>query len=259
MHVAILNDSAASGISDGQAADFASAVATQVHRDFAPAWNLRASIRFIPTGHKVPPGCAWIKLAGTSDEAGALGYHDETPEGLPVGYVFAKDDAKYGADPCITLSHEVLELLLDPRISDVVFRDQRSGVAGDEFHAKEACDAVEADELGYAVTVGGHVYHVSDFVLPDYFDEVATAQVRRFDFMGHLHAPFSLAPGGYQSFYVPGKGWDQRTADSTPEELAARKGPLSRLALRVAKSTELSPHPPVAAIATRTLELLGRP
>jgi len=38
---------------------------------------------------------------------------------------------------------------------------------------------------------------VSDFVLPRYFDPVATTGP--FDFKGHLSSAFSLAPGGYMS------------------------------------------------------------
>jgi hypothetical protein len=262
LSVAVANDAKASGLKDAEVADYVSAVATQVRRDFEPAWNIRARLRFIPTGHRVPPGWAIIDVRGTSDEPGALGYHDLTPEGLPVGYVFAKDDAKYGANPGITFSHEVLELLLDPRIADVVYHQ---GPHGDEFHAQEACDACEADELGYAVTLtGGKQIMVSDFVMPDYFDDTAaTRHSARFDFMGHLGAPFSLAPGGYQSLYVPGKGWTQRFArrpdgrERSPEELAAAKGPLSRMARRVAKSAAGAEHPEIEVLAQRTRQLIG--
>jgi hypothetical protein len=258
LNIAVANDSKASGLKDGVVADYVSAVATQVTRDFEPAWNMRASLRFIPTGHQVPPRCAVIHVAGTSDEPGALGYHTETREGFPVGYIFARDDKKFGANPGITFSHEVLEMVLDPKIADTVFH---RGPHGDEFHAQEACDAVEADELGYAVTLtGGTQILVSDFVMPDYFDDSARGRHgARYDFMGRLSEPFSLAPGGYQSVYVPGKGWTQRTAQKSHADLVAAKGPVSRMALRVAKSDAGAEIPEVAEVAeqARTLFSLG--
>jgi hypothetical protein len=251
--VAVINTKD-SGIVDAVVADYVSAVATQVTRDFAPPWGLAAKLRFIPTGHRPPPRTAWIKMAGSSDEEGALGYHTLNKDGLPIGYVFAADDRKFGAEPSITLSHEALELLLDPKIQDGVFHQ---GGAGDEWHAKEACDAVEADELGYVITANRTKVRVSNFVLPDYFDDSAPSRRDpRYDFMGDLSAPFSLAPGGYQSVYVPGKGWTQRT-DKTAAHLAAQKGPLSRMALRVLKSEYDAEAPEVQTIVNRTARLLA--
>lgn len=261
MNLAVINDSTQSGLSDAQVADLVAGINVQVQRDFCPRWSLRCSLRFVPTGRTAPKGYGWIKVTGTSDEPGALGYHTETPEGLPVGYIFTQDDAKYGADPGITLSHEVLETLLDPKIADAVYHQGQT----DEFHAKEACDAVEADVLGYIVTLtGGKQVLVSDFVLPDYFDDTAPGRnSKQYDFMGHLTAPFSLASGGYQSVYVPGSGWIQRSQRRTAQ-LAAEKGPLSRMALRIAKSDAgIAPkygarHPELAKLVERTNRLVQR-
>src|SRR5438270_191450 len=111
---------------------------------------------------------------------------------------------------------------------------------------------------------------VSDFVMRDYFDDTAAGRHgARFDFMGHLTSPFSLAPGGYQSIYLPGQGWTQRTADKVPgareswspearRELILRKGPLSRMALRVHKSQgTVYDDPELKQVVDRTRELLG--
>lgn len=257
LNIAVVNDSNASGLEDGVVADYVAAVAVQLNRDFSPIWDLPASLRFVPTGNQVPPHTAVINVVGTSDQQGALGYHDETPEGLPVGYIFAADDKKFGYNPGITFSHEVLETVLDPKIKDAVYHRAQHG---DEFHAHEACDAVEADDLGYAITLtGGKQILVSDFVMPDYFDDSAHGRAgARFDFMGHLSEPFSLAPGGYQIVYIPGKGWTQRAAQKSHAELAAQKGPASRLALRVAKSDAGTDIPEIAELADEARKLYKR-
>jgi len=45
-----------------------------------------------------------------SDQAGALGYHDLTSDGLPIGKVFAASDLKAGTSWTVTASHELLEM-----------------------------------------------------------------------------------------------------------------------------------------------------
>lgn len=201
--VAVLNRSTV--LSDSDASAIVAALQIQASRDFAAVWGIDAKLTFIPKAQTTGWEGKWnLLLLDTSDEANALGYHDLTPEGLPVGKVFAKTDLQYRAVVSVTASHELLEMLLDPFIS-LCAEDPKRGV----FVAYEASDAVEADELGYAI----NGVTVSDFVTPAFFDPTATGRKgETFSFKRHVHAPFELAPGGYESVYVPGRGWTQHTA-----------------------------------------------
>ena len=66
------------------------ALRKQVSNDFRPAWGVDAKLNFV--GNAPPPdGTWWLAILDDSDQAGALGYHDLTPDGLPIGKVFRQD------------------------------------------------------------------------------------------------------------------------------------------------------------------------
>jgi hypothetical protein len=159
---------------------------------------------------------AWqIVIADDSDQAGALGYHDYTPNGRPISYVFAKTDQQYGYSWTVTLSHELVEMIADPWISALM----QTGDA--RFHALELGDPVEADELGYLIHVIGHPpVLVSDFVTPNWFVPGSTGV---FDHRGHCTEPLQILEGGYA--YIWEGGWyavDAEGKRSTAEELPER-------------------------------------
>jgi hypothetical protein len=57
----------------------------QVSRDFClSGWGIDASLQFLHKTDKVPAGAWLLGVFDNADQAGALGYHDLTPEGLPV-------------------------------------------------------------------------------------------------------------------------------------------------------------------------------
>ncbi len=58
---------------------------------------------------------------------------------------------------------------------------------------------------------------MSDFVTPEFFDPTASDRPNaRFSFGQNVHAPFELAADGYESIWVPGRGWIQNTAREAP-------------------------------------------
>jgi hypothetical protein len=66
----------------------------QVAGDFRPIWGLDAQLTFIPQGSQ-PPANTWqLVILDDSDQADALGYHDLTEDGLPMGKIFADSDMK---------------------------------------------------------------------------------------------------------------------------------------------------------------------
>jgi len=201
--------------------NIAAAVTVQASRDFGPAWGITALISPMKPGEQPPADWWQLIVLDNSDQAGALGYHERTAAGQPIGYVFAETDQEYGLKVSVTTSHELLEMLADPWICAAALK-QISNTAGDVY-AYEVCDPVESDELGYEIAG----ISLSDFVLPAWFEDDASRGP--YDFCNHLTAPFSLAAGGYASVFSG--GWRQIQAQQTPtgrQEARVAKSGLSR-------------------------------
>lgn len=214
IEVAVINKS--SVVSDEVVQGFVPVLQTQVTRDFAPAWGIDADIRFTQQGSNPPSGAWWLVILDNSDQAGALGYHDLTSEGLPLGKVFAKTDQTYGEIITVTASHELLEMLADPNINLTVFEESKQH--GGRLYAYEVCDACQADKHGYQI----NNVPVSDFVFPAWFESFRKQGSTQFDFGNHIQKPFQLLSGGYIGIYdvLSGSGWKQITADK--ENIRAR-------------------------------------
>jgi hypothetical protein len=216
-------------LTDAQIQQAVAAIQVQVDRDFLPAWGTTAKLRFVPKGSK-PLATDWvITMLDTSDQQGALGYHDMSNTGLPFARIFAKDDLKYGLSWTVTLSHEVLEMLEDPYVANCVFV-QDSNTTG-ILYALETCDPCEADEFGYKI----NNVLVSDFIYPAWFEGFRTPFSTKFDYMGKISKPFQLIEGGYISQFIVGpnsQGWSQLTANSVPTARNT-KGTESRFQRRV--------------------------
>jgi hypothetical protein len=125
-------------------------------------------------------------IVDSLDMPGALGVHMDDI-GAIHGFVLNQGPV----DTCVTLSHECLEMLVDPTCTG-----WRS-LGGGRDIALEACDPVQADSYAQRATVGelARDMWLSNYVLPRYFDP---AGVGGFDRMGKLDAPLSMSPGGYQ-------------------------------------------------------------
>ncbi len=179
----------------------------QISGDIAAEWGTDAELVFVPRGGK-PPATAWhCAFLDNADQAGALGYHDQTAHGLPIGKVFVKTTMSDGGLWTVTGSHELGEMLGDPNINRVATLERRGKSM--RLYALELCDAPEADELGYDIDGT----KVSDFVTQEWFDPNVT-HTKPTSFRGNLHGAFTLAPGGYISYFDvgSGSGWQQATA-----------------------------------------------
>ncbi len=202
--VAIINASTVLSDDDVEAA--LPALQTQVHRDFYyPVWGVDADLVFVGKGRTPPAGSWWLAIMDNSDQADALGYHDITSEGLPLGKVFAATDQQYGLSWTVTASHELLEMLGDPDVNLSSFV-QTGGNTG-TFYAYEVCDPCELDEQGYQIDGA----KLSDFVYPSWFEGFRKPGSTQFDFMKRIDRPFKLLPGGYSLVLdIPsGLGWYQ--------------------------------------------------
>lgn len=191
---------------DKNLAKVVAALQKQVSRDFMPAWGIDADLRLIPPGGKPAAGEWWLTILDDADQAGALGYHDLTSKGMPLGKVFAKTDLTYGETWSCTASHELLEMLGDPNINLTVLEERTNG---GRLYAYEVCDACEDEKFAY--TIDGVL--VSDFVFPSWFESFR--KTGPFDFKKKIKKPFQLLSGGYIGVYdfPGGGGWSQITAE----------------------------------------------
>ncbi|HXX02053.1 MAG TPA: hypothetical protein VEJ00_12630 [Candidatus Acidoferrales bacterium] len=208
--ISVINESTV--LSDGDVIPVVTALQQQVTNDFRPIWGTDAELKMIPQGTQPPAGTWWLVILDDSDQAGALGYHDLTTDGLPLGKVFAASDLKAGTSWTVTASHELLEMLADPNINLTVFV-QNANTSG-TLYAYEVCDACEDDSLGYQI----NNILVSDFVYPAWFENFRTQGSTQFDRMNKMQNPLQLLPNGYIGVFnvSDGTGWQQQTAEKIP-------------------------------------------
>lgn len=216
VRISVINGSTV--LNDSEVKTTVDALQSQVSNDFAPVWGIDAQLSFVPQGESPLPGTWWLVILDNSDQAGALGYHDLTLEGLPLGKVFAESDLEAGTSWTVTASHELLEMLVDPDINLTVFV-QPSATSG-TLYAYEVCDACESDAFGYTI---GNVL-VSDFVYPAWFESFRTPNSTDFDRGRHITRPFQLLTGGYIGVFDVsyGTGWHQLTPQGDDPAYHAR-------------------------------------
>src|SRR5216683_5420888 len=252
IQISIINQSTV--LTDDQVIPVVGALQKQVTNDFRPVWGVDAELQFVPSGTQPPAGTWWLSILDDSDQANALGYHDLTSDGLPIGKVFAGTDLKLGNSWSVTASHELLEMLADPNINLTVLVQSDNQTAG-TLYAYEVCDACEADTLGYKI---GDVL-VSDFVLPAWFESFRAPNSTQFDRQSQITAPLQLLPGGYIGAFdiSAGSGWHQVTAEKTPASILSRGNVGSRRERRsVPRYQWLKslPHKQITSNLTKYLE-----
>jgi len=216
IQVSVINESTV--LADTDVVPVVAALQKQVTNDFRPVWGTDAELTIVPKDTQPPAGSWWLVLLDDSDQANALGYHDLTSEGLPIGKVFAASDLKACTSCTVTASHELLEMLGDPNINLTIFV-QSSNAAG-VLYAYEVCDACEDDSLGYQID---NVL-LSDFVYPAWFESLRTKGSTQFDRMNKIQNPFQLLVNGYIGIFTvnSGSGWTQLTAEKRPTNVLHR-------------------------------------
>ena len=195
--VAIKNDSTI--LSDLQVASLIPALQRQVTEHFQPAWGLSAQIIFAEK--RVPKHAFRVTVydeAESEDDQGFHGYHF-SPEGYPMASVFAKDDMQNGTISD-TLSHEILEMLVDPACNLYAYRPSAVGRPARGYFY-EVCDPVQC--LHYKIDG----VTVCNFVHPEWYEYVWEKGSRRFDHLGKLEEPFEILPGCYADIFERKRGW----------------------------------------------------
>lgn len=203
--IAIVHES--QQVSEAELRKIVLACSVQLTDHFGPNYSRRApGVAYYRELAKVPASSPAIRVVDQIDDLGALGYHTEAG-GRVVGMVGVTDvlaagGSLAGSDMSVSavLSHECLEAAFDPFVNkwtlDTVGR----------LWATEVADPVQAgfyllDDVA-----------VSNYVLPHFWDGDPPGGAR-FDRLGALELPFTIAPGGYAVI---------RRADGSTAELGQR-------------------------------------
>ncbi len=218
IEVAVISASQAPGVDDAAVRALVPILQHQVSNDLAPVWGVDAKLTVVERGALPPRGAWWLAILDNADQAGALGFHDVTSEGLPLGKVFAESAQRFGYQWTAAASHELLEMLIDPEINLTVFREAKG--RRPVLYAYELCDPCEDDSLGYEID--GTL--VSDFVHPAWFEDFRSPGSTRFDQCGRMRRPFELLQGGYVAVFDfgAGIGWQQMTDQDAPRRFERR-------------------------------------
>lgn len=171
--------------------------------------------------------CRIMDIVDTIDVPGAAGYHTND-----FGIVYGRVLAQNVHDTAITVSHEALEMLIDP--SAAVWRPMPDGFAV----AHEVCDPVQGDcyPVEIALDEVRRTVMLSNYVLPKWFIPDTAGP---FDRMGKLSAPFQMSAGGYlivrDASGKQGNRWARFGGDRARIQFASKFGnPDARLARRLA-------------------------
>ena len=175
----------------------AAALQRQASRDFAPVWNVSATLDAFPSLEDVPLGY-WPMIV-VPDVKGAAGIHLDK-DGQPFALIEMSDSWS------LTASHEMLEMLADPFGDRLVPGQSVKRGQGRVEYLVEVCDPSEAAEFGYTV----NDILVSDFYTPRFFDPVRSVATR-YSFTGAIERPRQVLRGGYLSWHDPkGDHWWQQ-------------------------------------------------
>ena len=209
--IAVINEAMEEKVPARDLAKVVAALQKQVERDFAPVWGIEVRLSLVPEGEALPEDAWWLALLDKTDRAGDLGYHDLTSAGLPLGKAILATAEADDMPWSVVLSHELLEMLIDPYINLSAFvRDSQSGL----LYGYEVCDPVRSDS--YRI---GKV-DVSNFVYPDWFLPPELRPDARLDHMEKIGKPLQIRPGGYAIFNELGaarkKRWHAKSARGNP-------------------------------------------
>ncbi len=153
--------------------------------------NLIATKVILPNTH------ALVIMDDPDQNQQLLGYRDQTPDGFPLAKCFAKAEMVEGVPVTVTFTHELGEFRVDPNNS-------KSAVNSDGVtHAVEICDPVEDNWFQH------NGIQVANFVFPSWYESFHKTGSTKFDYMGLLSRPFSMAPGGFTTVRSSTGQWMQ--------------------------------------------------
>jgi len=223
-------------MSDAEIERVIAAVQRQVTEHFQPAWGVGAQLLFARSKKDVPAHAYQIVVYKTAEDAedkDFLGYH-YSPDGYPVANIFLDADIQEDKTISDTLSHEVLEMIVDPACNLYAYRP--SGVGRPErIYFYEVCDAVQSHHYD----IDG--VSVCDFVYPEWFENNwKDDNSRKFDHLRLLDHPFHVLKGCYADVFEAKRGSFTVWGKDTPEEVQKQEHKRRRLSARKDKMNFLN-------------------
>jgi hypothetical protein len=188
-----------------------------VDEHLAPVWGTPARL---VRSHGFLPGHWAIVFLDEYRDATLEGFHDLTPDGLPMSKVYVLNVLRQKDQVSVAVSHELAEMLVDPAANLYT-----TGPRPNRLYDYEVADPVE--ELFFHIDG----IAMSNFVYPAYFENFHKPGSVRFDHMGKLKRPFELHSGGYQSYWSEGQertAWGSKAKKARFEE-EDRRGHRSEL------------------------------
>ena len=242
MHLTIANLSKSIPTADFQAA--VRAIARQVKEDFAPEWDITATLSGVTTNLKdgklapVEGRRSAIIYVGESAEdpttgvEDALGYHADNHRNVPYGFIYLNICKAAGEEWSVTLSHEVLELLGDPTAATTISGPAPHGHAhaGSVYYDLEVCDPTQGDSY----LIDG--VKVSNFVGKAYFK--LAGGTGKTNFLDLELEPFKVRPKGYLQF-EDSAGAHQIFGREAEEAIALKKTRLASVRRNSRRDTRL--------------------
>jgi hypothetical protein len=187
-------------VAASQLPDIAAAVQRQVDHDLAPAWGVRARISVLEPTDPVPADTWPLRIVDDLEGAGGVHLDDH---GKPYA------EAVNGTQLSVAVSHELLEMLVDPRGDRFILADSPASEPQPHqvFYLVEIADPCEIftyDVRGIAV---------SDFILPAFYNPTLDGPP---DITGALAGPLEVPAGCFISWLDPIDGcWHQQGPDGT--------------------------------------------
>ncbi|HEX8188515.1 MAG TPA: hypothetical protein VF586_09200 [Pyrinomonadaceae bacterium] len=190
----------------------------QVTYDFRPAWGIGATITYARKGEEYPNAYRIdIRRTAGEEERGYLGYHFSAA-GYPVATIFAEEDLRGDKTISDTLSHEILEMLVDPACNLYAHRAADGGRPARGYFY-EVCDPVQCRKYD----IDGHL--MCNFVYPEWFEQVWARGSRRFDHLNAVGEPFEVLDGCYADVYErrPGRRGQFKTVWGPEDDAGAQR------------------------------------
>jgi hypothetical protein len=154
-------------------------------------WNVQATVDAFDKLEDVPIGY-WHVLLQDELPGGAAGLHKRDDNKQPFALVALTTNWP------VFISHEVLEMLIDPQGTLTRAGDSLKPGQGRVEYLIEVCGPCQSSKFAYSV----NSVMVSDFYTPQYFDPVKSSGVR-YSFSGQVHGPREVLDGGYLSWFDP--------------------------------------------------------
>jgi hypothetical protein len=197
--VALIDQTTGHVVPPGELSQIAAALQQQVDNEFVLAWGVRADISVLAPGDAVPADMWPIKIIDSLPDAGGVHLDDQ---GKPYA------EAVNGPQLSVAISHELLEMLVDPWGNSFAQGPDVDPNYPDRqvFYLVEVGDPCQA----FSYPIDG--VEVSDFILPSFYDPSAKPPV---DHSGTLAGPLpqKVPPHCYISWIDPVDGkWHQQTA-----------------------------------------------